>query len=500
MDDVTPAFPDALLSRVNGEIVEGRTGRRLGGGELKASVSACAVRLAQCADSSTKPGPLVLVLDLTLESVVAYLGGLLSGRTVIPVEAKEWAQKSAELLPFARPAACWFPARMSAAANACPPEIRTLCGLPEGGHGRDLVPAPDGKLVGGARLLAPTSGSTGKPAMVCVTDMNLMANTQDIVLSQGLAAQDRALLCLPLSYCFGASVLHSHLWAGASVVVDDRLMFPEKVLNTLEAERCSTFAGVPTSFLFLSSHSTVLQRRFNGLRRWLQAGGYLSADAVHSFRAAHPDTDFLIMYGQTEATSRIATFRVDGIYPQGCVGFPMPSLEIQIRAESGGLAGPGEEGVIWARGKSICAGYYGDAGREDGKFVDGWLNTGDVGHMLGDGRLCITGRSGGFIKIRGRRVSSLEVEDVVWRSLAMRSCACAIPDQISGEVIGLYIHRDDGSQGRADEELSEQLRHVFPQHWDLGPIVFGELPFTSSGKINRYQSCCLLKKAVGGAE
>lgn len=495
-----PAFPDALFSRVKGEVVEGRTGRRLGGKELRSAVVACAARLAQCADGSARPGPVVLVLDLALDSVVAYLGGLLSGRTVIPVEAKEWGKKSTELIQCARPVACWFPDKMSAAAHACPPEIQTQCGLPEVPPARDFRPDLDEKLVGRARLLALTSGSTGKPAMVCVADANLLANTQDIVLTQGLGSVDRALLTLPLSYCFGASVLHSHLWAGASVVVDDRLMFPEKVLDTLEAEVCSTFAGVPTSFLFLSSHSTVLRRRFSGLRRWLQAGGYLSADVVHCFRAAHPDTDFFIMYGQTEATSRIATFRVDGIYPHGCVGFPMPSLEIQIRAESGELVGLGGEGVIWARGESVCPGYYANTERDTGKFVDGWLNTGDIGHMLADGRLCITGRSGGFIKIRGRRVSSLEVEDVVWRSLAMRSCACAIPDQTSGEVIGLYIHRGDGNQGHADEELTEQLRRIFPQHWDLGPVVFGELPFTSSGKINRHQSFGLLKKALGGTE
>lgn len=442
----------------------------------------------------------MLVLDLTLESVVAYLGGLASGRTVIPLEAKEWTQKSGELIQLAQPVACWFPSRMSAAANACPPEIKTVCGLPEVVPGRPSLQPLEDKLVGGARLLALTSGSTGKPAMVRVADANLMANTQDIVVSQGLGAQDRALLCLPLSYCFGASVLHSHLWAGASVVVDDRLMFPEKVLDTLEKEGCSTFAGVPTSFLFLSSHSTVLRRRFDGMRRWLQAGGYLAADTVHAFREAHPAADFMIMYGQTEATSRIATFKVDGAYPRGCVGFPMPSLQIQIRAESGAPVEPGHEGVIWVRGASVCAGYYGDSEREAGKFEDGWLNTGDLGYALGDGRFCITGRSGGFIKIRGRRVSALEVEDVVWRALAMRSCACAIADQISGEVIGLYIERNDGNRGSTDAELAEQVRGVFPQHWDLGPIVFGELPLTSSGKVNRHQSCSLLKKRLGGAE
>jgi acyl-coenzyme A synthetase/AMP-(fatty) acid ligase len=304
-------------------------------------------------------------------------------------------------------------------------------------------------------------------------------------------------------------VLHSHLWVGGSLVIDGRMMFPEKVLNSIEVERCTTFAGVPTSFLFLQSRSSIFERKFPHMRLWLQAGGYLSADVVHAFCEAHRNVSFAVMYGQTEATARIASFIVDGKYPYGCVGFPMASIEVQIRAENGALYGPGIEGEVWISGPSVSPGYFGCPKRKTGDNVNKWMNTGDIGYIHQDGRLCISGRSDGFIKIRGRRVGCIEIEELIWRSLAVRSFACAIPDPSSGEKIGLLLDTQNyvGSQtiDSAQEMLTseqmrtgfdndvhtkyldwgERVRSVLPPHWDLGPVVCGELILTSSGKINR---------------
>jgi Acyl-CoA synthetases (AMP-forming)/AMP-acid ligases II len=278
---------------------------------------------------------------------------------------------------------------------------------------------------------------------------------------------------------------------------------------------------VPTSFLFLQRHSSVLKRNFTSLRLWLQAGGHLSSSVVNAFREAHPQADFAVMYGQTEATSRIATFIVDGEYPRGCVGYPMESLQVEIRSEDGSIKGSGQAGHIWVRGASVCAGYFGDPEREVNKFVGGWLNTGDIGYLLEDGRLCITGRADGFIKIRGRRIEALEVEDLIWHEFGLRSCACAIPDSSSGEAIGLLLesndHRDmgqspgpsghvqvtpsyDAKEGENEDAYwAKRVRNVLPSHWDLGQVISGKLPLTSSGKINRRACSELLVKASEAA-
>lgn len=496
-------FGRTLLSRIVGDVIEGRTGARVGGAELRAEIELWAKAFARKMHETAGAGPIFLALELTLESVLAYLGALASGRAILVVDAKEWARKAPELIEHVRPVLCWLPARLKTEGwTGC--EMVVVRGKPltaDLQDSADTVGDLDSDIEGFAnirpvRLLAPTSGSTGRPAIVKITDRNLEINTRDIIASQGLRAQDCALLCLPLSYCFGASILHSHLWAGGSIVVDDRLMFAEKILDAINQYGCTSFAGVPTSYTFLQHHSSVLERSLPTLKRWLQAGGYLAASVVHAFRQAHPNVAFMIMYGQTEATARITTFAVQGDYPLGCVGYPLASLQVEIRQiETERPCATGQEGEIWVRGESVSAGYVHDGQRQERRFVAGWLNTGDVGYLLEDGLLCITGRSTNFIKIRGRRIGCQEVEDLIFDQLSVHSCACAIPDQALGEIIGLYLNinmPDAKELGQLDELWSGRIRSVFPKHWDFGPVLFGPLPLTSNGKVDRLQCQHLL--------
>lgn len=498
-------FGRALLSRIEGAVIEGRTGARMGGAELRAAVESWASAFSRETREAAVAQPIFLALELTLESALAYLGALASGRVILTLDAKEWARKAPDLIAHASPALCWLPARLKDTKWTGCEDVAVVQGTfftvdaldgPDiiENFGHDMAACP---VVSSVRLLAPTSGSTGQPAIVRITDRNLAANTIDIIASQGLHAHDCALLCLPLNYCFGASILHTHLWAGGSVVIDDRLMFAEKMLDAIDQYGCTSFAGVPTSYTFLQRHSRVLQRTFPSLRRWLQAGGYLAASVVHAFRKAHPNAAFMVMYGQTEATSRIAAFTVEGDYPQGCVGYPLASLQVEIRQVETGLPCEiGQEGEVWVHGESVSAGYLHDEERQRQRFTAGWLNTGDLGCMLEDGRLSITGRAASFIKIRGRRVGSQEVENLIWERFSIQSCACPIPDPALGEVIGLCLNIDmsdeTGEVGELNEQWQGKVRSAFPTYWDLGPVLCHRLPLTSNGKVDRRQCQHLL--------
>ena len=157
-----------------------------------------------------------------------------------------------------------------------------------------------------ATLMA-TSGSTSVPRFVVVSHENLISNTEAIVRSQHqLGGDERGMLILPLSYCFGASLLHTHLYQGGGVVFDRRFMFPDKVLQAIAQYGCTTFGGVPTAYHALLRRSNIRRIEMPSLRRFLQAGGALAAQEVREMRESFPRAKFYVMYGQTEATARIS--------------------------------------------------------------------------------------------------------------------------------------------------------------------------------------------------
>ena len=127
------------------------------------------------------------------------------------------------------------------------------------------------------------------------------------------------MLIMPVSYCFSASVMHTHLYQGGGVVFDSRFMFPDQVLRSINTYRCTTFAGVPTVYNILLRRSNLRSIPLPGLRRFLQAGGALAPQSVLEMREIVPTAEFFVMYGQTEATARMA-YLPFGTGARVCVG------------------------------------------------------------------------------------------------------------------------------------------------------------------------------------
>ena len=131
-------------------------------------------------------------------------------------------------------------------------------------------------------LILFTSGSTGDPHGVIQTYRNIAANTRSIVTYLALTAADRALLTLPLHYCYGRSVLQTHLYVGGSVVMDNRFAFPAVVMDALATEGATGFAGVPLTFEILRRSVDVPSMRFDRLRYVTQAGGAMPVSSSRS--------------------------------------------------------------------------------------------------------------------------------------------------------------------------------------------------------------------------
>ncbi|MDO9301317.1 MAG: AMP-binding protein, partial [Anaerolineales bacterium] len=151
-----------------------------------------------------------------------------------------------------------------------------------------------------------TSGTTGKPRVVRITHLNIQSNTNSIVQYLDLTNTERIMVILPFYYCFGTSLLHTHLRVGGSLVLGDTVIFPEKVLNLMEEKACTGFAGVPTTFQMYLRNSSFPNRNFPVLRKIQQAGGKLSTVLIEELIHSCPEAKIYIMYGQTEATARLS--------------------------------------------------------------------------------------------------------------------------------------------------------------------------------------------------
>ena len=342
-------------------------------------------------------------------------------------------------------------------------------------------------------LVLYTSGSTGRPLGVVQTFRNIEANTQSIVEYLGLTAADRALVTLPLYYCYGRSVLQTHLYAGASLVLDNRMAFPRRVLETLATEGCTGFAGVPLTFEVIRRQVDVSTIPFERLRYLTQAGGAMAPETIAWVREAFRPARLFVMYGQTEATARLSYLPPERASDKaGSIGIPIPGVELRVMNERGTEAPPGEVGELVARGDNVTPGYLDDPEQTAAILHDGWLWTGDLAEHDVDGFFYHRGRAKEVLKIGGHRVSPVEIEEVLARHPDVREAAVfGVPDVLMGEVpAAVVVPRSGAEPGEAD--LLRFCRERLPAYEVPVRVVLVEsLPRNESGKLLRQELAAL---------
>lgn len=421
---------------------------------------------------------LLIGCSLSLSNILVYLGAVYAGLVAVPVEDRAVRDSLPTLLETTGARAVWTETATLRERLPSATSIRYLNGnLSRGLSGIEPAACSGSDLA----ALMPTSGSTGVPRFVMVSHGNLIANTEAIIRSQRLAGDERAMLILPLSYCFGASLVHTHLWMGGGVVLDRRFMFPDKVLHAVVQFACTTFAGVPTVYNVLLQRSNIKQISMPRLRRFLQAGGALAPQKISEMRAAFPQAEFYVMYGQTEATARISCMEPERWEEKrGSVGRPLDNLMVRIVDEEGSDLSSGRVGELLVKGPSICAGYWSSPEETSRVFEDGWLRTGDLARRDEEGYLWIEGRKTAFLKMRGIRVSFSEVEARVSAFPGIYECAArASTHQEAGEALVLYVVPVQGANINIEE-----LRRRLPAHWAIDSIrLLPELPKSAAGKV-----------------
>lgn len=287
-----------------------------------------------------------------------------------------------------------------------------------------------------------TSGSTGKPKGVMISHKNISSNTDSIIEYLKLTEKDIIGVVLPFFYCYGLSLLHTHLKVGGSIVLNNSFMFLGTVIKDLINYKCTGFAGVPSHYqILLKKSQTFKETKFPDLRYVTQAGGKLHAVIIEQFINAFPDKEFFVMYGQTEATARLSYLPPEIIKTKtSSIGKGIPGVKLKIFNSKGEEAAIDEEGELLASGDNIMLGYFKDEEDTAKTIKDGWLYTGDIAKVDEDGFIYLMARKKEIIKVGGKRVSPKEIEEVILSLPEVVDCTISgIEDELLGEALQATI-------------------------------------------------------------
>lgn len=355
------------------------------------------------------------------------------------------------------------------------------------GHGGTLEPCAAMEPDALASIIY-TSGTTGNPKGVMLSHANLFENTRSIVQYLGLGPDDRVMNVLPFYYSYGNSVLHTHLAAGGSVVLENSLLYPHLVLERMVAESVTGFSGVPATYSLLLNRTRLDEYDLSSLRYLTQAGGAMAPANIRRIRQLVPHARFFVMYGQTEASARLSYLPPEKMdVKSGSIGMAIPGVELGVFDPEGRPVATGTTGEICARGANIMLGYWKDAGMTAAVLRDGWLRTGDLAYQDDEGYIYIVGRSSEMIKTGAHRVNPAEIEEVILELDGVEEAvAIGVEDELLGQVIKVLIV--PAASGAPDlRTIQAHCRNNMANFKIPKFIEFvSEIPKTASGKIQRH--------------
>ena len=341
-------------------------------------------------------------------------------------------------------------------------------------------------------LLLSTSGSTGEPKSVMLSLENLHSNALAISRFLPLQMTDLAVTALPMHHAYGLSVLNSHLLCGAAILLTDYTVANREFWQLMRQHDVSSFSAVPMTFQLLK---TIRFERLQlpGLRYITQAGGPLPLELqqyICQF-SNQKNLPVFLMYGQTEATARLAWLRPEYLtdHPD-CIGEAIPGGTLFLRdpATQSEIIASNTEGELMYRGPNIMLGYAQNSAdlRSSEKCQE--LATGDLAIRLANGLYQITGRLKRMLKIQGKRWQLDHLEQQLLRERWTTVCT-GRDDLLIVAVI------DANAESNAATDVANHLTTLMRLHPSLFKVILvRDIPYTSSGKVH-YQA--LMRIATG---
>lgn len=438
--------------------------------------------LSDCDDfvsSLTSRRLLFLVCNNCLEALVTYIGALRNGIVPVMINSTVDAELYRQLFQQYKPEYLCAPTDWQGIRedvnNGAFKEIKVYKGYTMYATGCKETYQLNSELA----LLLTTSGSTGSPKLVRQSYKNIDENANSIAQYLGIVSEDRAITTMPMSYTYCLSIINSHLLMGASLVMSDYSIIQRDFWTLFKKTMPTTFGGVPYIY------DQLKKLRFGrmdlpSLRYITQAGGKLSKEMAEEFNeiCEKKGIKLIIMYGQTEATARMAYLPWEYAKAKaGSMGIAIPGGEFSLIDVDGNIIDESEVvGELVYRGPNVTLGYaegYDDLIRGDDRC--GVLVTGDMAKRDADGFYYIVGRKKRFLKMYGNRVNLDEVEGLLKKE--GYDCVCAGVD----DNLKVYItENDENVHKKVISFLSKTLGFV-QRSFQVKYIA--EIPRNESGKV-----------------
>jgi fatty-acyl-CoA synthase len=338
-----------------------------------------------------------------------------------------------------------------------------------------------------------TSGTTGFPKGATLSHHGLLNNVYFVGRTLHYSERDRACVPVPFYHCFGM-VLGNMACAtrGACVVVPGEAFEPGRVLETIEAERCTALYGVPTMFIAELDEPRFESFDLTSLRTGMMGGAPCPVEVMRQVRARMHMSEVTIICGMTETSPVSTQTAVDEPVEKrvSTVGRVHPHVEIKvIDPATGDVVPRGTAGEQCTRGYNVMLGYWDDpAATRDAVDAEGWMHTGDLATMDDEGYLSIVGRIKDMIIRGGENIYPREIEEFLYTLPQVSDVeVIGVPSRRYGEEVMGWVKLREGIRATGDE-LTAACRgriatYKIPRYWK----IVDSFPMTVTGKIQKYR-------------
>ncbi|MDF3882636.1 class I adenylate-forming enzyme family protein [Cupriavidus basilensis] len=338
----------------------------------------------------------------------------------------------------------------------------------------------------------PTGGTTGLPKGVMNTHRSFQAFCAQFMIACSYRADEKIvnLAAAPMTHTAGVLSLPCTARGGTVVVLTKA--DPAALVEAIEKHRVSEFFLPPTVIYRLLDMPGIGEHDYSSLKYFICGAAPMSAEKLRRAMAVFGPV-MMEAYGQTEAPGSIAIKRPEENFSGGEIadearllscGRPGPLVRVAIMNTRNEPLATGETGEICVRGDLVMKGYYKAPEKTAEAIIDGWLHTGDIGHIDGNGYLRITDRKKDMVITGGFNVYPSEVEQVIWAHPAVQDCAViGVPDATWGEAVKAVVELNPGMDVSGEELIAlckERLGSVkAPKSVDF----VSTLPRSPNGKV-----------------